>query len=432
MFRPPLVQCSARSGLHSLAPRIGAGAGAARAQDDELEAATAGLEEFLKAPPAARAGLGDFLTGEGIEDVQALHEALRASGVDGTPQILERARTRLVAGSFTFLRSACEHAGGLSQAFAQQSQQHRFAAAPAPAAHPAPDDLPDYKRLRGLLDSAQFGEPLPRALPSKSLLDMCDTAATDKGPSPATELDTVTGDRPFASAVRDRIRQGWAELLTGRATPADILNVLFAMSEAALDKRQSQAVAERAGVRLAASLRHSGYLNSLARESEPQALQVYGAILQTEHPHLVTQFLDEEATKERQGFRAGQRRGAHAMSSDAGARVATQQDGDKHCLLWGLGLCDLGEKCCFQHLCPYKGAVCGSAGGCLLERGRGHLQTLQRREVKEKIVPSTSRTFQAPPRAFQGPPRRRSRSFSRRKRSRSQSPPIAKERKDKK
>ena len=158
-------------------------------------------------------------------------------------------------------------------------------------------ELPDFKKLRNLLDRAEFGEPLPRALPSKAQLAAGDAAARQKEPFPAQEIDTVSGMRPLAAAFRDRIREGWAELLTGRATPADVLNVLFAMSEAALDKRQPQAAAERAAVRLGASIRHSGYLKSLEEESEALSLQTYGCELQAEHRDLVTRLLDEEAAK---------------------------------------------------------------------------------------------------------------------------------------
>lgn len=126
-----------------------------------------------------------------------------------------------------------------------------------------------------------------------------DAAAHEKGPFPAQEVDAVSGTRPFASAIKDRIGAGWAELLAGRTSPADILNVIFALAETALDKRQPQAVAERAAMRLWAGLRHSSYLKSLAGESQTQALQTYSSELQSEHPDLVTRFLDEEATKDR-------------------------------------------------------------------------------------------------------------------------------------
>ena len=95
----------------------------------------------------------------------------------------------------------------------------------------------------------------------------------------------------------DRIRVGWAELLTGRATLADVLNVLFAMAETALDKRQPQSVADRAAVRLGAAIRHNAYLLAAPKETESQSLQVYGQSLQTEHPHPATRYLEEEASK---------------------------------------------------------------------------------------------------------------------------------------
>ena len=361
----------------------------APAEDDEAASDAAGLEKFINtAPFAARAGLYEFFVGEGIEDVHSLFSALKGSGTDGAAQILDRGRTRLISGAYIHLRTAAERAGGLQ--FSSTSTSGIGGPRQAlPAARPATaspgDELPDFKRLRSLLDAAEFGEPLPRALPSKTLLDACDVAAAEKGPPPTPEVETVAGVRPLATAFKERIRAGWAELLTGRATPADILNTLVAMAETALDKRQPPAVAERSSVRYGASLRHNAYLKSLSKETESQSLQSYSRELQSEHPDLVTRYLDEEASKERSG---PLRRNATSADHGPAPSGANQRpDSDAHCLLWGLGLCSAGADCRFLHSCPYKGAVCGSNGGCLLERGKGgHLQTLQRREVKEKII----------------------------------------------
>ena len=104
---------SARSWLQGLT----ANASARGADAADLTEEGVGLEDFLStAPQASRQGLSDFLAGEGIEDVDSLHTALRSSGPDGSPQILERARSRLIAGAFSHLRSACDRAGGLQPA----------------------------------------------------------------------------------------------------------------------------------------------------------------------------------------------------------------------------------------------------------------------------------------------------------------------------
>jgi hypothetical protein len=179
------------------------------------------------------------------------------------------------------------------------------------------------------------------------------------------------------------------------------------MAETALDKRQPQSVADRAAVRLGAAIRHNAYLLAAPKETESQSLQVYGQSLQTEHPHLATRYLEEEASK---GCKTARRDRSFVTGGPLAAGGT-----ENHCLLWGLGLCSVGDRCRFLHACPFKGTQCGPAGGCLLERGRdGHLQTLQRWEVKEKIL---GKPFRAPERPPQRRPRSRSRSPSRRKRS---------------
>ena len=100
-------------------------------------------------------------------------------------------------------------------------------------------DLPDFLRLRALLESAQFGQQLPKALPARKLVDACDAAAAAGGPVKCDELHAAAGERPLAKALCSYIRQGWAELLTGRATVADVLNVLYVLGDVALDRRYS-------------------------------------------------------------------------------------------------------------------------------------------------------------------------------------------------
>ena len=232
---------SARAWLQGLTAEA-----ASRQPDEDLGESDQGLEGYLEtAPFAVRAGLGEFLVGEGIGSIEALHEALGSSTPGCLPQILERGRERLISGAYSYLRATCERAGGLKELSPPAAHVAKPPNASSREAQvdAAGDELPDFKRLRSLLDSAEFGEPLPRALPSKSLLDSCDTAASEKGPHPAQEIENVSGARAFATAVKERFKAGWAELLTGRSTPADILNALFTMAETALDKRQP--IAER-------------------------------------------------------------------------------------------------------------------------------------------------------------------------------------------
>jgi hypothetical protein len=255
-------------------------------------------------------------------------------------------------------------------------------AAYAPVAEISNNDLPDYKRFRRLLEQAAWGDPLARALPTKAALDLCDAAAADRGPMAVKELETVTGDRPLAIAIMERIRGGWAELLTGRTLPADLLNTLYSMAEVAADKRYSQAVAERAAVRYSAGVRHLAYLKSLPMSDEFGAMTTYSAALQSEHPTLADRLLQEESTKPG---------GSQPGSSSRGAQPRTQTGtSEQHCLLWGVGQCRSGAECKFIHTCPYRGPPCGgSSGGCLIDKA-GHLTTFQRSVVKEKIVGKTA------------------------------------------
>jgi hypothetical protein len=129
------------------------------------------------------------------------------------------------------------------------------------------EDLPDFERLQHLLSAATLGTPLARALPSKSMTDECAAAAAHNGVPDTREVENVTGERPLAEAFCYRIRYGWAELLTGRACVADVLNVLFLMAQTALDKRQPEEVAARAAVRHAATVRHEAFLEALQHQA---------------------------------------------------------------------------------------------------------------------------------------------------------------------
>jgi hypothetical protein len=208
-------------------------------------------------------------------------------------------------------------------------------------------------------------------------LDLCDAAAAERGPMPVKEIDAVTGDRPLAIAIMERIRGGWAELLTARTLPADLLNTIYSMAEVAADKRYPQAVAERAAVRYSAGVRHLGYLKSLPMSDEYGAMTTYAAALQSEHPTLADRLLQEENNKPG-GNQPPSSRAAHP-------KVGT---GEQHCLLWGVGQCRSGAECRFIHTCPYRGPPCGGTnGGCLIDKS-GHLNTFQRQTVKDKIVGS--------------------------------------------
>ena len=355
--------------------------------------------------------LREFLNAEGIPDAYTLASALSAGGQDGIPIIIERARKELRTGAYNFLRTASLQAGGLSSASALLNAVPK-AGPPAPS-QPVDLDLLDFRRLRQLLDKAAFGEPLGRSLPSKRALDRCAEAASAKSVVPVQQVDEAPESRAFAKAVVDTIQTGWAELLTGRATPADILNTIFSMAEVALDKRHSASAAERAAFRFGPSLRHEAFLAALPRASEAQVLTAWGEVLGKEHPYLATKLLEEETKKEQQPRAAAKRRDGTPLDSGA-AGGGTQSA--KFCLLWGLGLCTR-HKCSFLHSCPYKGSACGSSGGCLLRSGSsGHLHTFQKRDVREKLLGQS----------HQGSAVKRERSRSPRQRPRS--PPAARPR----
>ena len=81
-------------------------------------------------------------------------------------------------------------------------------------------------------------------------------AARRQGPIPCPDTASVSATRPLATAICELIRGSWAELLTGRCVPADMLNLIFSMAQVALDPRYNSGVAEVAAVRFATSLRH--------------------------------------------------------------------------------------------------------------------------------------------------------------------------------
>ena len=168
-----------------------------------------GLDEFINsAPDALQGSITEFLQGEGIDSIASLVDALSSSGADGPPLLLERARAHLITGGYCFLRAACKQLGGLPEPAPALKPTAR-PPPPSPVAFDCAGDelhLPDYKRLRLLLEQAAFGTPVATALPSKSLLDSCDIAAAEKGPVPVKSLDKAPGDRPLAHAIQERIR----------------------------------------------------------------------------------------------------------------------------------------------------------------------------------------------------------------------------------
>lgn len=207
----------------------------------------------------------------------------------------------------------------------------------------------------------------------------------------------------------DTIRMGWAELLTGRATPADLLNALWGMAEVAADARQPVITAERAAVRYGASVRHKAFRAALPKGSEESALQAWSEVLRQEHPYLANKMLEEEGAKGPAGTRASRQAASAAKGDPSG-----KQDSEPYCLLWGLGLCNR-NTCRFMHSCPYRGAACSSSGGCLLRPGgSGHLATLQRREVRDKVNSQPAKGSGKDRRSWRSRSRRRSRSASRR------------------
>ena len=179
----------------------------------------------------------------------------------------------------------------------------------------------------------------------------------------------------------DLIQQGWAELLTGRTVPADLLNLIFAMGEVAQDKRYTPQVAAAAATRLAAALKHEAYMESLSCKGEREALAKVSSVIQShkkDSSNLADRLLMEESLA--------------AKSKPAGGQsISTSEASPPHCLQWCLGICSR-ENCKFLHSCPFKNCSPGPKGGCLLLQGRqGHLGTLQRREVKDKIAGTSNR-----------------------------------------
>ena len=218
------------------------------------------------------------------------------------------------------------------------------------------------------------------------MLDECASAATNQAPVQTQQLSSVIGDRPPSHAFLDRIRRGWAELLTGRCTTADLLHQLFSMSEIALDKRQSATVAERAAVRYVASHRHKAFLNSLCQGSETAALSVWGSTLSSENPHLASQLLEEESKITNSSSRGPKAETSSAQPSQDAVLPSQQRHS---CLLWLLGQCHKSD-CNFEHICPFKGSASGGSGGCIL-RPAGHLQTFQKPDVRNRIMGSNKR-----------------------------------------
>ncbi len=339
----------------------------------DASGATAAPTRFLADLPEKVAGdIGVFLDQEQLFTDQAVFDALSIPEPDGVPLLLLKARSQLTTGAYMALHAACITAGGIVHPTRPQG-----GTLPTPgfsADTPSPD-LPDFMRLKQLLTDAAFGAPLPHALPTRKQLERCESAAKHGAAVQCEELAAAPGPRTLASALKLRVQEGWAELLTGRAVPADILNVLFAMSQTACDSRFPAPIAEAAAARLSASVRHDAFLAALQAGSGAAALQAYSKHLATDHPFLVQRLAEEETSR--------------PLGSAAGgpAQQAPRLPNDQFCLNWCLGLCQRTD-CSYKHECPFRPNRCraGGIGGCMLLDNGGHLSSLRRQEVRQMIV----------------------------------------------
>ena len=293
------LQESPEQWLRRVEAQLGAGAGAHVPGLAGEPPGGASTFRFLDSmPEEVRETLGEFLTAEGISSDALLFQALKSDGKDGPPLLLQHARSELRAGPYTILRSACEAAGGLKEpAATPQAGQHPGPQLHHPVKPLGADDLPDFDRLQELLAEANLGSPLARALPAKSMTDECAIAASHHGVPDTKEIESVSGERPLAEAFLYRIRYGWAELLTGGACVADVLNVLFLMAQTALDKRQPADVAARAAVRHAATIRHEAFLEALQHQASGHAVESFGAFLARKNADIADRLLEEEGKK---------------------------------------------------------------------------------------------------------------------------------------
>ena len=312
-----------------------------------------------------------------LEDVD-LFSALSSPDGRGPPLLLERARDELSSGAYMIIRSACNSAGGLPPQPDQRAPQAMHEpSATVPPAQAAPSDLPDFLRMRQLLDSAAFGEPLKAALPLRTQLDECDAAARDQGPPRCSPCGRISGTRLLPKTICEMVQKSWAEMLTGRAVPADVLNVLYAMGQVAQDERFPTNVAEAAAVRYASTVRHQAYLEAMGQRTGPAAIQTWSKTLQTEHPYLAERLCQEE--------QLAQQSGNVAAGNGGQPRRANGVDGadTQYCLLWAIDECRRGEACNFHHACPFNPSH--TQPGCFLRRGE-HLQTFQRPRVRAAVM----------------------------------------------
>ena len=154
-------------------------------------------------------------------------------------------------------------------------------------------DLPGFLRLRALLESAQFGQPLPKALPARKLADACDEAATAGGPVKWEELDAAAGERPLAKALCSYIRQGRAA--DGASHGGRCAQCSICARRRSAGPTISCARSRVRAVRYAGNVRHKAYSTALTSETSKDALAVWTSTLQTEHETMVDRLLQDEA-----------------------------------------------------------------------------------------------------------------------------------------
>ena len=118
----------------------------------------ASLETLIdSAPETIRELVREWLSGEGVQDMGTLRAALVCAEDEDVPMLLERARKNAITGVYLFLRETAQQLGGGSrQSAGLRSSTHANSLNPV-----GNSELPDFRRLRQLLEAADFGEPTP-------------------------------------------------------------------------------------------------------------------------------------------------------------------------------------------------------------------------------------------------------------------------------
>lgn len=182
----------------------------------------------------------NFLAGQDVVTDADLFDALRIPDLNSkTPLLLAKAKDQVSMGAFMALRSACAAAGALLEEPTEVQPHPPTVQHASSGGLATSEDIPDFQRIRRLLASAAFGEPLGKSLPGKALLDACDVAARAHGPTLAdlSSLKIPAGPMLPLSACcgpRDPNSEDQEDVVEGRQNqPQTITNNEAAVAAAA-------------------------------------------------------------------------------------------------------------------------------------------------------------------------------------------------------